>query len=157
MVPGLPHALLALAVLGQASAAPSHARSSATCGTVQFDFPAGTNKNSPRAEAVKEAYVREWNEYSEYAFPNDDLLPITHTYTNDLFGWGATVVDAIDTAVVMGLTDIVEQQLKHIASVDFTYVSNSLIGVFMTVILISERKSAYLVDFFDVNIRYIGG
>ncbi|KAJ5536746.1 mannosyl-oligosaccharide alpha-1-2-mannosidase 1B [Penicillium frequentans] len=138
MAPGLSHALMALAMIGQASAAPSHARSSATCGTVQFDFPAGTNKNDPRAEAVKQAYVREWNEYSKYAFPNDDLLPITHNYTNDLFGWGATVVDAIDTAVVMGLTDIVEQQLKHIASVDFT-------------------KSAYLVDFFDVNIRYIGG
>ncbi|KAJ5649965.1 mannosyl-oligosaccharide alpha-1-2-mannosidase 1B [Penicillium longicatenatum] len=138
MVPDLSQALLALAVLGQASAAPSHPRSSATCGTVQFDFPAGTNKNDPRAQAVKEAYVREWNEYSKYAFPNDDLLPITQSYTNDLFGWGATVVDAIDTAVVMGLTDIVEQQLKHIASVDFT-------------------KSAYLVDFFDVNIRYLGG
>lgn len=66
--------------------------------------------------------MREWNQYSTYAFPNDDLLPITHNYTNDLFGWGATVVDAIDTAIVMGLTDIVEQQLKHIAAVDFTSV-----------------------------------
>ncbi|KAJ5574701.1 mannosyl-oligosaccharide alpha-1-2-mannosidase 1B [Penicillium hetheringtonii] len=38
----------------------------------------------------------------------------------------------------MGLTDIVEQQLKHIASVDFA-------------------KSTDIVNFFDVNIRYLGG
>ncbi|KAJ5735533.1 mannosyl-oligosaccharide alpha-1-2-mannosidase 1B [Penicillium malachiteum] len=139
MAPGihLPALLALAAVTGHATAAP-HARAGATCNTVQYNFPAGTNKNDPRAEAVKQAYVREWNQYSKYAFPKDDLLPITHNGTNDLFGWGATVVDGIDTAIVMGLTDIVEQQLKHIASVDFT-------------------KSAYIVDFFDVNIRYLGG
>ncbi|KAJ5263559.1 mannosyl-oligosaccharide alpha-1-2-mannosidase 1B [Penicillium angulare] len=133
-------ALLALAaVTGHAAAAPPQARSSSsTCNTVQFDFPAGTNKGDPRAEAVKQAYAREWNQYWKYAYPKDDLLPITHNGTNDLFGWGASVVDGIDTAVVMGLTDIVEEQLKHIAAIDFT-------------------KSEYLVNFFDVNIRYLGG
>lgn len=133
---GVSHALLALAALRQVSAAAASPRS--TCNKVQYDFPAGTNRNNPRANAVKEAYAREWRQYYKYAFPEDDLLPITHNGTNDLFGWGASVVDGIDTAIVMGLTDIVEKQLKHIASVDFT-------------------KSAYIVDFFDVNIRYLGG
>ncbi|KAJ5662382.1 mannosyl-oligosaccharide alpha-1-2-mannosidase 1B [Penicillium maclennaniae] len=127
-------ALLALAALVPAVAA----RPSQTCRKVQYDFPASTNKNDPRAEAVKQAYVREWDQYYKYAFSHDDLLPLTHNGTNDLFGWGASVVDAIDTAIVMGLTDIVEKQLKHIASVDFT-------------------KSAYIVNFFDINIRYLGG
>lgn len=116
MVIRISHALLALAALVPAVAA----RPSPTCRKVQHDFPAGTNKNDPRAEAVKQAYVREWNQYYKYAFPQDDLLPLTHNGTNDLFGWGASVVDGIDTAIVMGLTDIVEQQLKHIYSVDFT-------------------------------------
>lgn len=110
------HALLALAALVPAIAA----RPSQACRKVQHDFPAGTNKNDSRAEAVKQAYVREWNQYYKYAFPQDDLLPLTHNGTNDLFGWGASVVDGIDTAIVMGLTDIVEKQLKHIASIDFT-------------------------------------
>ncbi|KAJ5082828.1 mannosyl-oligosaccharide alpha-1-2-mannosidase 1B [Penicillium argentinense] len=48
------------------------------------------------------------------------------------------VVDGIDTAIVMGLTGIVEQQLKHIVSIDFT-------------------NSADIVNFFDINIRYLGG
>jgi mannosyl-oligosaccharide alpha-1,2-mannosidase len=110
------HALLALAAFVPAIAA----RPSQGCRKVQHDFPAGTNKNDSRAEAVKQAYVREWNQYYKYAFPQDDLLPLTHNGTNDLFGWGASVVDGIDTAIVMGLTDIVEKQLKHIASIDFT-------------------------------------
>ncbi|KAJ6164451.1 mannosyl-oligosaccharide alpha-1-2-mannosidase 1B [Penicillium chermesinum] len=139
MVRVIPHALLALSsVIGTTSAA-SHARaSSQSCNKVQYHFPAGTGKNDPRAEAVKQAYVREWNEYYKYAFPQDDLEPLTHNGTDDLFGWGASVVDGIDTAVVMGLTDIVEKQLKHIAATDFT-------------------KSATIVNFFDINIRYIGG
>jgi mannosyl-oligosaccharide alpha-1,2-mannosidase len=114
---GVSHILLALAAV--TSAAPSTS-SGNTCKKVQYDFPKGTNKHDPRAEAVKQAYAREWREYSKYAFPNDELLPLSHNYTDDLFGWGASVVDGIDTAIIMGLTDIVEQQLKHIASVDFT-------------------------------------
>ncbi|KAJ5832658.1 mannosyl-oligosaccharide alpha-1-2-mannosidase 1B [Penicillium riverlandense] len=133
---GVSHALLALAALRQASAAATSSRHA--CNKIQYDFPAGTNRNDPRAEAVKQAYAREWNEYYKYAYPKDDLLPITHNGTADLFGWGASAVDGIDTAIVMGLTDIVEEQLKHIASVDFT-------------------KSAEIVNFFDVNIRYLGG
>jgi mannosyl-oligosaccharide alpha-1,2-mannosidase len=133
---GVSHALLALAALRQASAVTTSSRH--TCNKVQYDFPAGTNKNDPRAEAVKQASAREWNEYYKYAYPKDDILPITHNGIADLFGWGASVVDGIDTAIVMGLTDIVDEQLKHIASVDFT-------------------KSADIVNFFDVNIRYLGG
>lgn len=123
MVRGISNALLALStVVGSVSAVPHTRASGQTCNKVQFDFPAGTDKNDPRAEAVKAAYAREWKQYYKYAFPHDDLMPLSHNGTDDLFGWGATVVDAIDTAVVMGLTDIVEQQLKHIAATDFTYV-----------------------------------
>jgi mannosyl-oligosaccharide alpha-1,2-mannosidase len=122
MIIGLSQALLGLTLISQGGAIPASTTHEA-CNRIQYDFPSGTNKNDPRAEAVKKAYVREWNEYMKYAFPNDDLMPLSHNYTNDLFGWGASVVDGIDTAIVMGLTDIVEQQLKHIASVDFTCVT----------------------------------
>jgi hypothetical protein len=30
---------------------------------------------------------------------------------NDLYGWGATIVDGLDTAIVMNLTAIVTKQL----------------------------------------------
>jgi mannosyl-oligosaccharide alpha-1,2-mannosidase len=44
-----------------------------------------------------------------------------NTCQDDLFGWGATIVDGIDTAIVMNLTSIVTKQLAHIAQTDFTY------------------------------------
>ena len=91
------------------------------CKQIQHQFSAGTNSQAWRAEAVKEAYVKLWDAYDRFAYPNDTLLPRDQTGMNDLFGWGASIVDGLDTAIVMNLTGIVSEQLKHIATVDFTY------------------------------------
>jgi mannosyl-oligosaccharide alpha-1,2-mannosidase len=48
------------------------------------------------------------------------MLVVSDSCFNDLFGWGATIVDGIDTAIIMNLTDIVTRQLEFIAQVDFT-------------------------------------
>jgi mannosyl-oligosaccharide alpha-1,2-mannosidase len=108
------------------------------CVTIQHPFLPGQGCLPAKAEAVRQEYRYVWNEYVKYAFGEDDLLPLSHAGTNDLFGWGATIVDGIDTAVVMGLTDIVEKQLAFIASVDFSTADS-------------------IVDEFDAMIRYIGG
>lgn len=108
------------------------------CVTVQHPFPSGQGGIPSKAAAVQQEYEYVWGEYVKYAFGMDDLLPLTQSGENDLFGWGATIVDGIDTAVVMGLTDIVKQQLAWIASVDFS-------------------RSESIVDEFDAMIRYIGG
>ncbi|RFU26919.1 hypothetical protein B7463_g9414, partial [Scytalidium lignicola] len=108
------------------------------CVTIQHPFPPGQGSIPSRAAAVRQEYEYVWDEYAKYAFGSDDLLPLSHAAENDLFGWGATIVDGIDTAVVMGLTDIVKQQLAWIAGVDF-------------------GRSESIVDEFDAMIRYIGG
>ena len=38
--------------------------------------------NSERADAVKEAFTHAWNGYYTYAFPNDELHPVTDTFGN---------------------------------------------------------------------------
>jgi mannosyl-oligosaccharide alpha-1,2-mannosidase len=108
------------------------------CVTIQHSFRPGQGAIPSRAAAVKQEYQYVWGEYVKYAFGHDDLLPVSQTFTDDLFGWGATIVDGIDTAVVMGLTEIVKQQLAWIASVDF-------------------GRSNFIVNEFDAMIRYIGG
>ena len=35
-------------------------------------------------------------------------------------GWGATIVDALTTGIIMELSDVVETQLQHISTVDFS-------------------------------------
>jgi mannosyl-oligosaccharide alpha-1,2-mannosidase len=103
------------------------------CKKIQYDFPAGSGSNTERAEAVKEAYLYAWDAYTKYAINNangtDELLPLTLSGINDWFGWGVTVVDAIDTAVVMGLTDVVEQQLAYIQKIDFDTTAYGVSGI----------------------------
>lgn len=98
----------------------SSSTAAASCNKVQYNFPSGTNSNTTRADAVKDLYRRSWDQYAQYCFGSDQILTLTNTCADDIFGWGATIVDGIDTAILMNLTDIVEQQLAHIASIDFT-------------------------------------
>ena len=41
--------------------------------------------NSERADAVKEAFTHAWNGYYTYAFPNDELHPVTNGFGNSRF------------------------------------------------------------------------
>lgn len=41
-----------------------------------------TNSTSDRASAVKAAFETAWDGYYEYAFPNDELLPVNNTFGN---------------------------------------------------------------------------
>lgn len=50
-----------------------------------------------------------------------------------------TIVDGIDTAIIMNLTDVVAKQLSYISTIDF------------------ETTSSGPVEIFDTNIRYLGG
>lgn len=121
------------------SAAPTATATLPACKKIQYDFLAGTGGNATRADAVKEAYQYAWNAYSEYAFGKDELLPLTKSYTNNWYGWGVTIVDGIDTAIVMNLTEIVATQLAYISTIDF-------------------NTTPYgPVEIFDTNIRYVGG
>ena len=99
------------------------APAAAACNAVQHKFPAGTNANTFRADAVRDLYRLSWDQYAKYCFGHDQINVLDNTCEDDIFGWGATIVDGIDTAIVMNLTDIVADQLAFIASVDFRCVS----------------------------------
>ena len=87
------------------------------CVKVQHD---GVQGNAQRAAAVKEAYQFLWDAYDKYAWGMDELQPLSLAGTNDWYGWGVTVVDGIDTAIIMDLRDIVSKQLDFIQTIDFT-------------------------------------
>ena len=69
---------------------------------------------------MKEAFLHGWNAWMKYANGFDELGPLALNGTNNRYGWGLTVVDSIDTAIVMGLTDLVSDMLDFTAKVDFT-------------------------------------
>ncbi|KAI3320198.1 glycoside hydrolase family 47 protein [Xylariaceae sp. AK1471] len=94
-----------------------------------------------RLDGVKEAFQRAWDGYYEYAFPNDSLNPISKTYTNDRNGWGASAVDALSTALVMGNDKVVNQIVDHIKTINFN----------------QTVAGAEQVSLFETTIRYLGG
>ena len=92
--------------------------------------------NKERADAVKAAFEFAWSGYHTYAFPNDDLKPLTNGHLNTRYcafpevlapltnatgrnGWGASAVDSLTTAIVMELSDVVDVILSHISHIDF--------------------------------------
>ncbi|KAI1387608.1 glycoside hydrolase family 47 protein [Hypoxylon trugodes] len=94
-----------------------------------------------RTAAVKEAFQRSWDGYFQYAFPNDTLRPISKTYENDRNGWGASAVDAISTALVMGNQDVINQIVDHIQTINFQ----------------ATAPESTNVSVFETTIRYLAG
>jgi mannosyl-oligosaccharide alpha-1,2-mannosidase len=41
--------------------------------------------NRERADAVKEAFTFSWNGYKEYAFPHDELHPISNSFSDSRY------------------------------------------------------------------------
>lgn len=50
-------------------------------------------------QAVKDIFTKSFDAYKEFAFPHDDLTPLTKSFTDGRNGWGASVVDAMSTMV----------------------------------------------------------
>ncbi|EAW07379.1 glycoside hydrolase family 47 protein [Aspergillus clavatus NRRL 1] len=96
------------------------------------------DRASSRAAAVKEAFSHAWDGYKKYAFPHDELHPISNGYGNSRNGWGASAVDALSTAIVMRNATIVHEILDHIATIDYS-------------------KTSDTVSLFETTIRYLGG
>ncbi|KAM5533998.1 hypothetical protein V8D89_012318 [Ganoderma adspersum] len=102
---------------------------------VALPSDAGTHRQN-----VKNIFLTSWDAYKEYAYPHDDLEPIAETWTDGRNGWGASLVDALTTLAVMDETEIFEQSVNHVATVDFTH-----------------DHSGSTASVFESTIRYVGG
>ncbi|KAH8593366.1 glycoside hydrolase [Bisporella sp. PMI_857] len=96
--------------------------------------------NRQRADAVKEAFTHAWNGYYKYAFPNDELHPVSNGYSNSRNGWGASAVDALSTAILMQIPTIVNPIVEWIPTINFDIAKDD-----------SE------ISLFETTIRYVGG
>ncbi|CAI4219440.1 unnamed protein product [Parascedosporium putredinis] len=91
-----------------------------------------------RIEAVRAVFRRSWDGYRQYAWGHDSLRPLTNGYYDDRNGWGASAVDALSTAIIMGEEEAVQQILEYIPTIDFATTSTE-------------------VSLFETTIRYLGG
>lgn len=105
---------------------------------IQYDFPkektSDRRKRLERQSAVKEAFLHAWTGYKTHAWLKDEVLPISGGYVNSFSGWAATLVDALDTLLIMGLDEEFQLALDAIEQIDFTTTTDKSINVFETTI-----------------------
>ncbi|PWN51069.1 seven-hairpin glycosidase [Violaceomyces palustris] len=101
-----------------------------------------------RQRLVKNAFLHAWEGYKKFAWGHDELRPVTKRPQDNFNGWGATIVDALDTLLVMGLPAEYDLARQHVRDVDFR--------------LVGGDRSAYgaadgRIPVFETAIRYLGG
>ncbi|KAF4464877.1 mannosyl-oligosaccharide alpha-12-mannosidase [Fusarium albosuccineum] len=105
---------------------------------IQFDFqPEDQNTirvRMDRRNRVKAELVRAWAGYRKYALGHDELLPLSLKYRDTFNGWGATLVDSLDTLWIAGMKEEFDEAVNVVAKIDFTYTDRNDIPVFETTI-----------------------
>ncbi|KAH8883922.1 family 47 glycosyl hydrolase [Thozetella sp. PMI_491] len=105
---------------------------------VQYSFPPTAYDTNPdieiRRNAVRDAFHRCWRSYREHAWLYDELTPITLRGKNTFGGWAATLVDALDSLLIMGFWDEFRAALPAVAALDWGNTTESSVNVFETTI-----------------------
>lgn len=97
-------------------------------------------KREGRLARVKAEMKHAWDGYVEFAFGHDELMPLTNDFKDPFAGWGATLVDAMDTLWIMDLKEEFDRAYDGLKHIDFT-------------------TTPYRNDIpvFETTIRYLGG
>lgn len=90
-----------------------------------------------RQEAVRNAFVHAWNGYRRQAFGHDEVRPKSNSSNDSWGGFGVTLIDGLDTMMLMGLDKQASEARDFITKVDF--------------------DKDYEASFFESTIRYVGG
>lgn len=111
--------------------------------SIQFNDFSETKSQKRQREArrvaVREQFQDVWDSYRRYAWAQDELRPITADSEETFGGWGATLVDSLDTLWIMGLREDFFEAVEAVAAIDF------------------GRTSLKTISVFETTIRYLGG
>lgn len=115
---------------------------------IQHAFGAETDHNRiqrlQRQAAVKEAFLHTWNGYKKHAWLQDEIAPVTGGYKNGFGQRAATLVDTLDTLIIMGLEEEFEEAVRAMKRIDFTTSGTAILNVFETTIrFLGGLLSAY--------------
>ncbi|GBB94547.1 hypothetical protein RclHR1_02380006 [Rhizophagus clarus] len=117
---------------------------------IQYDFPYSAFRKKfietpeekelreSRRESIKQGFLHAWNGYVKYAWGSDEVLPLSNQSSNGYNGWGATMVDALDTMWIMDLKEEFKNATEYISHVNF-------------------NSSKAQISVFETTIRYLGG
>jgi mannosyl-oligosaccharide alpha-1,2-mannosidase len=105
---------------------------------IQFNFPPEASslrsKREARRQAVRKEFQRSWDSYKKFAWARDELQPLSGTGLDTFGGWGATLVDSLDTLWIMGFKREFYEAVDAVAQIDFGNSTMTTISVFETTI-----------------------
>ncbi|PHH55757.1 Mannosyl-oligosaccharide alpha-1,2-mannosidase [Ceratocystis fimbriata CBS 114723] len=90
-------------------------------------------------KAVVAAFQKTYASYERLAFGHDELAPLSHVPKDPFNGWGATIVDSLDTLWLMGLRDEWERAVAFVAMLDW------------------NKPTGTSCNLFETGIRFLGG
>jgi mannosyl-oligosaccharide alpha-1,2-mannosidase len=88
-----------------------------------------------------------WRGYREEAWGKDESRPVSGGFKTPFCGWGATLVDSLDTLWIMELYDEFIQAVQEVQKIDFTGTEGCQINLFETTI----RHLGGLLSAFDLS------
>lgn len=105
---------------------------------VQFENFSETRSQRQEREArrvaVRDEFQRIWESYRKFAWAQDELRPVTGEGEESFGGWGATLVDSLDTLWIMGFKEEFHEAVEAVAAIDFGKTDLKTISVFETTI-----------------------
>jgi mannosyl-oligosaccharide alpha-1,2-mannosidase len=106
--------------------------------SIQFKFPEESSAQKALREkrrvAVRNEFKRSWESYTKFAWTMDELLPIKGQGLETFGGWGATLVDSLDTLWIMGFKKEFYDAVEAVSRIDFGASEENAISVFETTI-----------------------
>jgi mannosyl-oligosaccharide alpha-1,2-mannosidase len=118
---------------------------------IQYRFPHETpiarTERQRRASAVKDAFLHAYGGYKKHAWAKDELAPVTGSFKTPFCGWAATLVDSLDTMLIMNLQDEFQEALEEVGKIDFTGTEGCMINLFETTI----RHLGGLLSAYDIS------
>ena len=100
-----------------------------------------------KLDFIRKTFSFSWKGYRAKAWLQDELSPISGKYRNPFCGWGATLVDTLDTLWIMDMKEEFEEAVEAVKEIDFTTSTRNDIPLFETVI----RYLGGLIGAYDIS------
>ncbi|KAG0034258.1 hypothetical protein BGZ81_005605 [Podila clonocystis] len=98
------------------------------------------NEREMRLRAVRRGFEHAWQGYRKHAWGHDEVKPVSGAVKDTFNGWGATLVDSLDTLLIMGFNQEFDEAVEWIRTS-----------------LVMNKNPTMSLPFFETAIRYLGG
>ena len=114
---------------------------------IKDESSADKQERLQQLSTIKAEFKHAWQGYKKVAMGHDEVKPLTSTFVDPFNGWGATLVDTLDTLWIMELKEEFSEAVDVVKKIDFKTSLRKDIPVFETVI----RYLGGLIGAYDIS------